>query len=129
MKVTSKQRKELRRMHADAAPGTWKLLGGEVRSDMGNEDCTPDDSVFVCRPAPTLVNGHNRVPNAYLIASMQQSLISMLDDIDALDRVRTAIVMLGAEMGPLPKTDIMNRLLEILLLIDPNTTSVQINRA
>lgn len=74
---------ELRRLLSAATPGKWKLWGGEVRADADGTS-NLDTSTLVCVPTTT-TNEHGalRVPNAYLIAAMQQALPDLLDVAEA----------------------------------------------
>jgi len=69
---------ELRRLLKEATPGKWKLWGGEVRADIDGT-ANLDTSILVCVPQSKIVNGHARVFNASLIATMQRALPDLLD--------------------------------------------------
>ena len=75
--VTPETIAELRRLHAEATPGLWKLWGGDVMADQDGTS-NVDQGVFVCRPEPKMVNGHARIFNAALICEMQRALPSLL---------------------------------------------------
>ncbi len=91
--VTPETIAELRRLHAEATPGLWKLWGGDVVSDPdGSSDV--EKGVFVCRPEMKMVNGHGRVFNAHLICEMQRALPSLLDAAEVAQLLGDAVLAL-----------------------------------